>query len=293
MKISDYLRLPVIISALPNTIANGQTIDAVPVMADFNHIVNQVNANAADVTLVALLAAANSFTQVQSGVAATAAANFPIATQVQNFVFNTLTSTLGTNTITARIAQLTLGAYASGQVFTFVPSQTNTGPVTLNINGVGVASIVMGGTNLTTGTLIKDLPLAVRYEPPAFNVIGGLPVQRRTFTGSLTGCTTVPTATFAYTITSGVVTLSLNSALTGTSNTTACTVTGLPPEITPVTTHALLGVAVDNGSATVAARLDVTSAGTLILYVNTSSAVFTGSGTKGLPNGITLVYDLS
>lgn len=36
-----------IIGTLPNNIQNGQAVDANPVMADFNYIVNQVNANAA------------------------------------------------------------------------------------------------------------------------------------------------------------------------------------------------------------------------------------------------------
>ncbi len=35
-----------IIGTLPNNIQNGNTVDATPVMADFNFIVNQVNANA-------------------------------------------------------------------------------------------------------------------------------------------------------------------------------------------------------------------------------------------------------
>lgn len=35
-----------IIGTLPNNIQNGQSVDAAPVMADFNFIVNQVNANA-------------------------------------------------------------------------------------------------------------------------------------------------------------------------------------------------------------------------------------------------------
>jgi hypothetical protein len=35
-----------IIGTLPNNIQNGQAVDASPVMADFNYIVNQVNANA-------------------------------------------------------------------------------------------------------------------------------------------------------------------------------------------------------------------------------------------------------
>ena len=162
-----------IISALPNTIANGQTADATPLTANFNHVVNQVNANAADATLVPLLAAANSFTAVQSGLAATAAANFPIVTQIQDSVFLTLTSTLGTNTITARSRLLPLGALANGQIFTFVPSQTNTGPVTLNPDALGNTAIFIGGTNVMSGQIIKDVPLAVRYESPRFHVIGG------------------------------------------------------------------------------------------------------------------------
>lgn len=42
-----------IIGTLPNTISNGQAVDATPVMADFNFIVNQVNANAVQVGTLA------------------------------------------------------------------------------------------------------------------------------------------------------------------------------------------------------------------------------------------------
>lgn len=178
--IIDFLRLASIIGSLPNNIQNGQTEDATTVMANFNWIVNQVNANAAALSTVALLTSANTFTQVQSGVSATAAANFPIASQVQNSVFLTLTSTLGTNTITARCAALTIGALTNGQIFTFVPSQTNTGPVDLNPDGLGNTRILMMGTNVVAGKIIKDVPLAVRYESPylhAVNALGTMATQ--------------------------------------------------------------------------------------------------------------------
>jgi hypothetical protein len=42
-----------IIGTLPNTISNGQAVDATPVMADFNFIVNQVNANGVQVGTLA------------------------------------------------------------------------------------------------------------------------------------------------------------------------------------------------------------------------------------------------
>lgn len=169
MKITSFLRLPTIISALPNNIQNGQTADAVPLMADLNHIVNQVNANAVEAGTVALLAAANTFTLVQSGVAATNAANFPIASQVQNRSFNTLASTLGTDTITARVAAMAPSAYAAGQIFTFIPSQTNTGAATLNVNGLGAKNIVKLGAlgsyvSLSSTDLLAGAGAAVLYD---------------------------------------------------------------------------------------------------------------------------------
>ena len=44
-RLRDFLTLGVIIGAMPNQIANGTIIDAVPVMANFNWILAQVNAN--------------------------------------------------------------------------------------------------------------------------------------------------------------------------------------------------------------------------------------------------------
>ena len=98
-----FLSLPAIIGALPVTLANATTADATQVMSDLNHIVNEVNANAAELSNTALLNANNNFTAVQSGINATARANFPVSGQVQDWAFNTLSSTLGTNTITGHI----------------------------------------------------------------------------------------------------------------------------------------------------------------------------------------------
>lgn len=61
-----YLTLPLIVGTLPNNIQNGQTEDAVPVMANYNWIVNQVNANAAQLTLTPQLAGGNAFAGNQS-----------------------------------------------------------------------------------------------------------------------------------------------------------------------------------------------------------------------------------
>lgn len=65
-----------IIAPLPYNINNGDPIDATPVMANFNQILNNVNSNAAN------LSALNTFTQPQNGVAAILPAQFTTYGQV-------------------------------------------------------------------------------------------------------------------------------------------------------------------------------------------------------------------
>jgi hypothetical protein len=162
-----FFRPATIIGTLPNTLANGQTADAVPLMADLNWIVNQVNANAAALATTPQLGAQNSFTERQSGVAASSPANFPIASQVQNSQFITLSSVLGANTITARIAGLTLGAYTRGQVFTFVSAEGNSGPATVNIDSLGAVAITKeGGKSLASDDLGIGKSAIIKYRTP-------------------------------------------------------------------------------------------------------------------------------
>jgi len=69
-----------IINALPNNIHNGDPLDAVAVMANFNQIVSNVNAGAAGLT------ATNIFTQPQNGVAAILPGQFTLLSQVQALI---------------------------------------------------------------------------------------------------------------------------------------------------------------------------------------------------------------
>ena len=161
-----------IIGTLPNTLTNGTTADATAVMSDLNFIVSEVNANAATLAGAALLAAANQFTALQSGIAATQPANFPIASQVQSWSFNTLTSTLGTNTITARVVGFALGAYAAGQAFSFIPTQPNTGAAAIRIDSLNSAAILWNNTALVGGELRQDVPALIRYDGTNFHMIG-------------------------------------------------------------------------------------------------------------------------
>jgi hypothetical protein len=179
---ADLFRPKSIVGALPVTLTNGTTADATQVMQDLNWLVNQVNANAAPLSTTALVNANNNFSVVQSGVAATSPANFPIASQVQNQSFNTLSSTLGTNTITARVSALPLTAYATGQVFTFVPSQTNTGPASLTVDAAGSSIIFTMGSTLRGGELRAGVPALVFRDGSKLNLENSAQAKLPTYT---------------------------------------------------------------------------------------------------------------
>ena len=99
------------------------------------------------------------------------------------------------------------------------------------------------------------------------------------YTATLTGCTTSPTAAINYRRQGDLVTLEIPSGFTATSNTTACTLTGMPSEIRPSATRSDIGIVTDN-SANVIGRFEIDSGGTITLR-NGAGAAFTGSGTKG------------
>jgi len=138
-----------IIGTLPNTISNGQPMDAVPLMADFNWIVNQTNANAAGI------GNANSFSAVQSGIAGTAAASFPIVSQIQNQAFSWAGVAGGTGNAITLTPTPASSAYQPGQIFWFQASATNSGATTVNISSLGTLAVQVSGSACAGGEIIN------------------------------------------------------------------------------------------------------------------------------------------
>lgn len=117
------------------------------------------------------------------------------------------------------------------------------------------------------------------------------------FTGTLTGMTAATTGQVDYIVYGSMVWLQRSGSgagITGTSNTTAMTMTGIPAAIRPkFTTLALCHGLIDNGSAPLGGVASISSAGvaTFNLAANPPAA-FTNSGTKGLAAGWTMSYPL-
>lgn len=112
----------------------------------------------------------------------------------------------------------------------------------------------------------------------------------RSFTATLTGCTTSPTCEVTYTASAGIVVLHI-PGVNGTSNSTGSVLQGLPDELVSSRSHRILAPITDNGvTALGQASLDEG-----VNFINLSTGVndgpFTAAGTKGIPQ-CTLVYAL-
>jgi hypothetical protein len=193
----------------------------------------------------------------------------------------------GTTTITG------LGTITAGVMRTVEFS----GALTLTHNATSL--ILPGAANITTAA--GDVAIFVsegsgNWRCASYVKASGQPVAlgtQGTFTATLTGCTTSPTATATYSITNNVVTLFIPSLL-ATSNTNACTITGAPVAIRPATQHAVIPIIVTDNSSASALACDVETSGTITLRgPGFSPTGFTGSGTKGNSLGTTkILYSL-
>lgn len=90
--------------------------------------------------------------------------------QIQSGGFSLVTVT-GTDTYVGTMTP-TLTAYTSGNFFTFVVPNTNTGPATLNINSLGAKVLSRdGSTALAAGDLVAGSEVAVVYDGTRFQVL--------------------------------------------------------------------------------------------------------------------------
>jgi hypothetical protein len=104
------------------------------------------------------------FTNITDAATANEFASFG---QAQNSEGTFLTSVAGTNTITAALP--VLSAYTLGQIFTLIPAVTNTGPVTIDINGIGAVAVTQNaGAALTGGELVAGAAYPLIYTGSSF-----------------------------------------------------------------------------------------------------------------------------
>lgn len=159
-RLREFLHLYAIVGALPNQIFDGDIIDAVPVMNNFNWIVSQINANIPPL----------------------------IPTLGSQVIFVPTANVTGTANAIALAPSPAITAYAAGQMFRFPAGGTNTGPVTIATSGLAVralkspAGAVLTGGELVAGAVYDIVDDGTQYQMLNYTAGTGL----LTFTPVLT-----------------------------------------------------------------------------------------------------------
>jgi hypothetical protein len=109
-------------------------------------------------------------TGLGAGSAATDAAQYG---QLQTGATNIATVS-GTDTLTGSLTPA-LTAYATGNLFSFIAANTNTGATTINLNSLGAKSITkQGSTALSAGDLVSGRVYLIEYDGTRFQLIGNV-----------------------------------------------------------------------------------------------------------------------
>lgn len=187
---------------------------------------------------------------------------------------------------------------ASGGTVTSVGlSDNSTAPVyTISGSPVTVSGTLKFTLKTQTANTVFAGPTSGAAAQPAFRalVTADLPSYGDgSFTVTGTGFSgTAPTGTAVWARYGNIVVLTL-PALSGTSNATSFTLTGLPAAIQPVRPNNIMcNFLEDNGTATTGAASVSGSAITFFKGTSTS-ATWTASGTKGLTAGNTIAYQIN
>lgn len=142
-----------------------------------------------------------------------------------------------------------------------------------------------GVTSITSDTMgdLNRLHYTILSDPAdAAAVNTALGYASSSFTGTLTGCTTSPTATVYYTKHNNLVTVMVDAAgsLTGTSNTTSKTITGMPAAARPArTVNAGFAALQDNGGSFAVGLISIATSGVITLSPQITGGNWTASGT--------------
>ena len=97
-----------------------------------------------------------------------------------------LVTVSGTDTLTGSVTPA-LTAYAAGNLFSFVVANTNTGAVTINIDGVGSKAITRtGSTALVAGDMVAGQVVLIEYDGTRFQLLNGNSFTNLLVSGTLT-----------------------------------------------------------------------------------------------------------
>ena len=202
----------------------------------------------------------------------------------------TFISVTGTDTLTGTVVPA-LSAYSTGNQFSFLVANTNTGAVTLNVDGIGAKAITRTGTTpLVAGDMVAGQAVEIIYDGTRFQLVNGNSFTNLKVSGTLavTGIATFTAQPIVSSLTASLPVFTdaskglVSNTMTGTGNVVMSTnaVLTTPALGTP---SALVGTNITGTAAGLTAGTVTTNAnltGPITSVGNTTSiASQTGTGT--------------
>lgn len=161
-----FFRPALIVGTLPVSLQNGQTADASQVMSDLNFIVNQINANAAQLSLTPQLAGVNTFTGLNSfgtaGITAPVAAAGNVFSDVYTPVMTAGTNCDSVTTMPTQFFRIGNMGFVAGSL-NYDPTVASTLTdflISLPVASAFVTAIQAGGGVCAQGGLIEALAIS-------------------------------------------------------------------------------------------------------------------------------------
>jgi hypothetical protein len=197
----------------------------------------------------------------------------------------TIATVSGTDTLTGSLTPA-ISAYATGNLFSFVAANTNTGAATINLNSLGAKSITkQGSTALIAGDIVSGQVYLIEYDGTRFQLI-----NPSTTSGSVSTISFGSTGLTPSTATNGAVTVAGTLAIanggTGTSGTTA--------NLTVDGTNAVGFLNIPQNSQSAAYTLVLADAGKHIFHPSTdaNARTFTipANGSVAYPIGTAITF---
>ena len=179
-----------------------------------------------------------------------------------------------------------LQALVAGLEDIVIFGNTNTGAMTYAPDGLTAKNVNTNGAGILAGQAAANAIGILKYDGTQWNLLNPSRVTG-SFTGTLTGCTTSPTATFNYQIgndgkSAWIELTTANGPLGATSNSTACTITGVPAILANATSKRIGGIRIEDAGAFVGTvpALDTGTSTVWTLSIGNSVSGFTNTGAK-------------
>jgi hypothetical protein len=199
----------------------------------------------------------------------------------------TFITVTGTDTLTGTVSPA-LSAYATGNQFSFVVANTNTGAVTINVDGIGAKAITRTGTTaLVAADMVAGQVVEIIYDGTRFQLINGNSFTNVKVSGTLgvTGVATFTAQPVMLSLTASLPVFTnasdglVSNTMTGTGDVVMST---SPTLVTPAlgTPSALVGTNITGTAAGLTAGTVTTNANLTGMVTSVGNAASLGSFTS-------------